>query len=81
MTKLAEPSVTLAPLPAGMKHRFHAMVKPIGSLCNLDCTYCYYLHKVVPQHRDPALVPMVGTPQTKAGRAGLGGDRLVGGSG
>jgi len=21
------------------------MVKPIGALCNLDCTYCYYLHK------------------------------------
>jgi uncharacterized protein len=21
------------------------MVKPIGSICNLDCTYCYYLHK------------------------------------
>jgi uncharacterized protein len=21
------------------------MVKPIGSVCNLDCTYCYYLHK------------------------------------
>src|SRR5690242_7269694 len=28
-----------------MKHRFHAMAKPVGSLCNLDCTYCYYLHK------------------------------------
>ncbi len=24
---------------------FHVMSKPIGALCNLDCTYCYYLHK------------------------------------
>lgn len=24
---------------------FHIMVKPVGSLCNLECTYCYYLHK------------------------------------
>jgi len=24
---------------------FHAMIKPAGSLCNLDCTYCFYLHK------------------------------------
>lgn len=24
---------------------YHAMVKPIGAICNLDCTYCYYLHK------------------------------------
>ncbi|MBP1689030.1 MAG: anaerobic sulfatase maturase, partial [Deltaproteobacteria bacterium] len=35
----------LPSLPEGMKHRFHAMIKPIGSTCNLDCTYCYYLHK------------------------------------
>ncbi len=27
------------------KHRFHVMIKPIGALCNLECTYCYYLHK------------------------------------
>ncbi len=26
-------------------HRFHVMLKPIGPACNLDCTYCYYLHK------------------------------------
>jgi len=25
--------------------RFHAMVKPAGSCCNLKCTYCYYLSK------------------------------------
>ena len=24
---------------------FHVMTKPIGPICNLDCTYCYYLHK------------------------------------
>lgn len=23
----------------------HVMVKPIGPICNLDCEYCYYLHK------------------------------------
>jgi len=25
--------------------RFHVMAKPIGPLCNLDCCYCFYLHK------------------------------------
>jgi len=25
--------------------RFHAMAKPAGCACNLDCTYCYYLSK------------------------------------
>lgn len=24
---------------------FNVLSKPIGALCNLDCTYCYYLHK------------------------------------
>jgi len=25
--------------------RFHVMAKPIGPLCNLGCSYCFYLHK------------------------------------
>lgn len=24
---------------------FHVMAKPAGPICNLDCTYCYYLEK------------------------------------
>ena len=28
-----------------MPRGFHAMAKPVGSTCNLDCTYCYYLSK------------------------------------
>jgi len=40
---------TLAPFyvsstPATLR-RYHAMVKPIGAICNIDCKYCYYLHK------------------------------------
>ena len=27
------------------KHAFNIMLKPIGPVCNLDCTYCYYLEK------------------------------------
>lgn len=27
------------------KHPFHLLVKPVGSKCNLDCHYCYYLRK------------------------------------
>jgi len=27
------------------RQRFHAMAKPTGSTCNLDCAYCYYLSK------------------------------------
>lgn len=28
-----------------LKGRMHVMAKPIGSTCNIDCMYCYYLHK------------------------------------
>jgi len=33
------------PEPPVTARRYHAMVKPVGAICNLDCTYCYYLHK------------------------------------
>ena len=27
------------------QNAFHVMLKPAGPVCNLDCTYCYYLEK------------------------------------
>jgi uncharacterized protein len=27
------------------RRRFHVMAKPVGSSCNLNCAYCFYLHK------------------------------------
>lgn len=33
------------PAPPGAVRTYHAMVKPTGPICNLQCTYCYYLHK------------------------------------
>ncbi|HUK86732.1 MAG TPA: hypothetical protein VLT85_03630, partial [Terriglobales bacterium] len=33
------------PAPPGATRAYHAMIKPIGAVCNLDCAYCYYLHK------------------------------------
>ena len=51
---MTQPARTLtlgqaAPAPPkfnpGQGYRFHTMIKPIGALCNLDCPYCFYLHK------------------------------------
>lgn len=42
---LRRPAYQLPVLPAGLHHRFHTMIKPAGALCNLDCPYCFYLHK------------------------------------
>ena len=31
--------------PRPRPRAFHVMAKPIGPMCNLDCTYCFYLDK------------------------------------
>ncbi len=33
------------PLPAGAPAAFHLLTKPTGAVCNLDCTYCFFLSK------------------------------------
>ena len=35
----------LPSLPKGRNYRFHAMIKPSGAACNINCDYCFYLHK------------------------------------
>ncbi len=40
------PLGTLAPgTAAKAPSAFHVMLKPTGAICNLDCTYCFYLDK------------------------------------
>ncbi len=41
----ASPRLLLPGLEKGDYYRYHIMVKPSGSLCNLECSYCFYLHK------------------------------------
>jgi len=41
------PRLLLPLLENGDYYRYHVMVKPSGSLCNLECSYCFYLHKKV----------------------------------
>ena len=41
----SEPELKLPKLEKGDFYRFHTMIKPSGAQCNLDCAYCFYLHK------------------------------------
>src|SRR3970040_1792074 len=33
------------PRPPSAPPAFHVLVKPSGAICNLDCTYCFFLSK------------------------------------
>src|SRR6059036_2268994 len=33
------------PRPANAPAGFHLLAKPTGAVCNLDCTYCFFLSK------------------------------------
>jgi uncharacterized protein len=33
------------PLPPGAPPGYHVLAKPTGAICNLDCTYCFFLSK------------------------------------
>lgn len=48
----SEPMLRLPPLINEDAYRFHTMIKPSGAQCNLDCSYCYYLHKEDLLHQD-----------------------------
>jgi uncharacterized protein len=45
--RVREPDRYDGPMLAGNegRRRFHVMIKPAGSACNLNCTYCFYLSK------------------------------------
>jgi uncharacterized protein len=42
---MTRPALHLPSLPPARHYRFHAMVKPTGAECNINCDYCFYLHK------------------------------------
>ncbi|MBZ5600080.1 MAG: anaerobic sulfatase maturase [Acidobacteriia bacterium] len=45
MNRVQIADLSPCPVGPGVSRAYHAMIKPIGAICNLDCLYCYYLHK------------------------------------
>ena len=46
-----------ATVPGAYDRRFHVMAKPGGAKCNIDCQYCFYLHKenLLHQEKQPKM--------------------------
>ena len=38
-------SLSTQPETLNLQPAFHILAKPTGSICNLDCKYCYFLSK------------------------------------
>ena len=49
-------SPVIRPHRRPLQRSFHVLVKPIGSLCNMECAYCYYLHKKDLLHEPPDVI-------------------------
>lgn len=54
-------TITLGDVLNKQRAAYSTMIKPVGSLCNLDCHYCYYLDKAnlypqIPMRLDDALL-------------------------
>jgi uncharacterized protein len=45
VVSIGEEHAARALLPAGAPPAFHLLAKPTGAICNLDCTYCFFLSK------------------------------------
>jgi uncharacterized protein len=56
---MPRPAANAEPSAPRQKGRFHAMAKPIGSTCNINCAYCFYLHKeqLLDQQRGRRMAP------------------------
>ncbi|MCK5834389.1 MAG: anaerobic sulfatase maturase, partial [Lentisphaeria bacterium] len=69
----------LEKLPEGRNYTFHTMIKPHGAACNLNCKYCFYLHKsdLLEQENNPVMSDEVLEQHIRQYIGAQTGDRVV----